>query len=71
MPTSQSARSITGHLCHAATAIDHRRDLETARIWIADACFEALGHNPQLSQIIDLVARAMSLQRDACRDELL
>jgi len=71
MPTSQSARSITGHLCDAAIALDHFRNPEVARTWVADACLEALGNNPQLPEIANFLLLAMSLQRDACRNDIL
>lgn len=64
-------RSVTGHLCEAAIILDRHCDPEAARISLVDAVLEALGDNPQLPEIVDLLLRAMRLQRDACRDELL
>jgi hypothetical protein len=64
-------RAATSHLCDAAHSIEHRHDLEAARLSIVDAAFEVLGADPHLLVIADLMLRAMTLQRDACRNEIL
>jgi hypothetical protein len=69
--TSKITRAATLHLCDAAHSIERRHDLEAARLSIVDAAFEVLGDDPHLPVIVDLLLRAMTVQHDACRNEIL
>jgi hypothetical protein len=71
MNTPQHIRAATSHLCDAAHIIERRHDLEAARTPLIDAVLETLGNDARLREIVDLVLRAMDLQRAACRDEIL